>query len=208
MLGSMLVVVDYGMGNVGSVLNMFRRIGAEPVLSADPATIASASKLVLSGVGAFDTGMRHLRSAGLIDPLNEAVLGRQVPVIGLCLGMHLLTEGSEEGELPGLGWIPGKTVRFRFGGDTPLKVPHMGWNEITVQHDAPIVHDLLPASRFYFVHSYHVTCEVESDVAATTDYGYAFPSIVQHDTIMGTQFHPEKSHKFGMRLLDRFVALS
>jgi glutamine amidotransferase len=122
--------------------------------------------------------------------------------------MHLLTEGSEEGGLQGLGWIRGRTVRFRLGAEQPLKVPHMGWNEITVRRDAPIVRELLPGSRFYFVHSYHVTCEEESDVAATTDYGYPFPSIVQHENILGTQFHPEKSHKFGMRLLDRFVALN
>lgn len=205
----MVVVVDYGMGNVGSVLNMFRRIGVEPILSADPDVIAKASKLVLSGVGAFDTGMRQLKNAGLIDVLNDAVLGRRVPIIGLCLGMHLLTEHSEEGVLPGLGWIRGKTVRFRFGREDPsLKIPHMGWNQIEVQVDAPIVRELLPDSRFYFVHSYHVTCEDQNDVAAATTYGYPFPSIVQHANIMGTQFHPEKSHKFGMRLLDRFVAIT
>ncbi len=204
---NMLVVVDYGMGNVGSVLNMLRRVGSEPMFSSNPAVIAAASKLVLSGVGAFDTGMRQLAAAGVIDALNEAVLGRGVPVIGLCLGMHLLTEGSEEGQLQGLGWIPGRTVRFRFDPSmSTLKVPHMGWNTINVKNDAPIVRDLLPGSRFYFVHSYHVECEDQTDVAATTEHGYAFPSIVQRANIIGTQFHPEKSHRFGKRLLERFLA--
>lgn len=201
----MLVVVEYGMGNVGSVLNMLRRVGADPVLTADPDAIARASKVVLSGVGAFDTGMRRL--VPLRAALDEAVIARGVPVLGLCLGLHLLTEGSEEGELPGLGWIPGRTRRFRFGpADAGLKLPHMGWNTVNVRSDAPIVRDLAADSRFYFVHSYHVECERPEDVAATTTYGYEFPSIVQHENIAGTQFHPEKSHKFGMRLLEGFVA--
>lgn len=194
------------MGNVGSVLNMLKRIGGEPVLSAEPSVISRATRLVLSGVGAFDTGMRNLASAGLVDTLGEAVLRRSVPVIGLCLGMHLLTAGSEEGVLPGLGWIRGRTIRFRFGAaDQRLKVPHMGWNEIIPRSDAPIVRDLIPDSRFYFVHSYHVVCDDPRDVAATTLYGYEFPSIIRHGNIVGTQFHPEKSHKFGMRLLERFL---
>jgi len=166
----------------------------------------------IPGIGPKTTARlaeRGLRTVNDVLALDEAALRRKVPVIGLCLGMHLLTEGSEEGALRGLGWIRGRTVRFHFGpAAADLKIPHMGWNEISPRGDAPIVRDLLPASRFYFVHSYHVVLDDPADVAATTRYGYDFPSIVQSGNIMGTQFHPEKSHKFGMRLLERFVTLS
>lgn len=205
----MLVVVEYGMGNVGSVLNMLKRVGADPVLTAEPARIAAASKIILSGVGAFDTGMRRLSEEGLVDVLGDAALRRGVPILGLCLGMHLLMAGSEEGQLPGLGWVAGRTVRFRFdGAQVALKVPHMGWNTVEVRRGASIVRGLPLDARFYFVHSYHVVCERDDDVAATTEYGYSFPSIIEHGNIMGTQFHPEKSHRFGMRFLERFVTLS
>lgn len=206
-MGGRIAVIEYGMGNVGSVLNMLRRLGAEAELSGDPDRIALADKIVLPGVGAFDTGMEKLRAAGLVEVLDQKVKDERTPVIGLCLGMHLLTEGSEEGKLPGLGWIEGTTVRFRAIATSQLKVPHMGWNTVDVSSDAPLVRELLPGSRFYFVHSYHVVCRSSSDVAATTTYGYPFPSIVQRGHVMGTQFHPEKSHRFGMKLLQNFVEL-
>ena len=201
-----IAVVEYGMGNVGSVLNMLRRIGADADLTGDPDRIAAAEKIILPGVGAFDAGMANLAAAGLVDVLHRKVREGSTPLLGLCLGMHLITNGSEEGRLPGLGWIDATTVRFRFGGGSAaLKVPHMGWNTIRMQGDAPIVRELLPDSRFYFVHSFHVACRHPEDIAATTLHGYEFPSVVQRGHIMGTQFHPEKSHRFGMKLLQNFV---
>lgn len=203
-----LVVVEYGMGNVGSVMNMLRRIGSDPALSRDPDVIRRAGSLILSGVGAFDTGMRQLAAAGVVGALDEARANGAF-VLGLCLGLHLLTEGSEEGELAGLGWVPGRTIRFGMGPEhAGLKVPHMGWNTITLRKAAPIVSAIAPDSRFYFVHSYHVVCDDPDDVAATTEHGYEFPSIVQRGRVMGTQFHPEKSHRYGMRLLERFTTMS
>src|SRR2546430_1384253 len=146
------------MGNLASVANMFRKGGAQATISSDPATIAAAAKLVLPGVGAFGKGMEHLRERGLIEPLNEAVLSRRVPVIGLCLGMQLMTRRSEEGQTAGLGLIDAETVRFRFDPQSPLKVPHMGWNQMSLRRDMPLVAGLNDDSRFYFVHSYYIEC--------------------------------------------------
>jgi glutamine amidotransferase len=204
-----IVIVDYGMGNLGSILNMLKKVGAPAKISGAAADIGAASKLVLPGVGAFDSAMRNLHEKGLRDVLNEAVLERRVPTIGLCLGMQLLTEGSEEGALPGLGWIPGETRRFHFNEELrSLKVPHMGWNTVARMPEQAIVRDLPEPSRFYFVHSYHVVLREAADAAAWTHYGYDFVSILQRGHIMGTQFHPEKSHKFGMRLLRTFAEMN
>ena len=205
-MGGRIAVVEYGMGNVGSVLNMLRILGADAELTSDPERVAAAEKIILPGVGAFDTGMANLAAAGLVDVLHQKVREGSTPLLGLCLGMHLITNGSEEGSRRGLGWIDATTVRFQFGAaSADLKVPHMGWNTIRVQRDAPLVRELLPDSRFYFVHSFHVSCRRPENVAATTLHGYEFPSVVQRGHIMGTQFHPEKSHRFGMKLLQNFV---
>lgn len=202
----MIVIVDYGMGNLGSILNMLKKIGAPAQVSCDPLEIERADKLILPGVGAFDNGMQKLAELGLLPVLNHTVLERKTPTIGLCLGMQLLMQRSEEGTLPGLGWLEGETVRFRFDGDeTKLKIPHMGWNSSVIQRSSPLSAGLGTEARFYFVHSYHVVCQRAEDVVATTNYGYDFASIVQRGNIMGTQFHPEKSHKFGMKLLANFA---
>ena len=202
----MIVVVDYQMGNVGSILNMFRRIGVPATSSGDPAVIAAAGKLLLPGVGAFDTGMRRIRERELVPVLRQKALEERVPVLGICLGMQLLTEGSEEGSEPGLGWIRGHTVRFDAASMARgLKVPHMGWNTVALQRPDPLFADLDEDHRFYFVHSYHVVCDDPADVLATTHHGYAFASSVQRDNIHGMQFHPEKSHRYGLRLLKNFA---
>lgn len=211
----MIVVVDYGMGNLGSILNMLKKIGADAKVSGERADVVSAAKLILPGVGAFDTAVRHLQDTGLKDVLDEQVIGKRVPTLGLCLGMQLLTGGSEEGSLPGLGWIKATTKRFRFDperADPSLKIPHMGWNTIAPSRGGetpkPLVRGLDDAAepaRFYFVHSYHVVLAEEGDAAAWTHHGYDFVSMIQRDHIMGTQFHPEKSHRFGMKLLRNFV---
>ena len=202
-----ILIIDYQVGNLGSIANIVRKIGGgAPVVSADPAEIARASKLILPGVGAFDHGARRLREAGLERPLREAVLERKVPILGICLGMQLMTSGSEEGTETGLGWIGGHVVRF--GSGIPhwsLRVPHMGWNTVTVRSADPLFSEMYAEPRFYFVHSYHVLCSDQRLVTATSHYGHEFVSAFRSGNIYGVQFHPEKSHKFGMRLLDNFL---
>jgi imidazole glycerol-phosphate synthase subunit HisH len=202
----MIVVVDYGMCNVGSITNMLRKVGAQPVASADPAVIAKATKLVLPGVGAFANGMRRLEEAGLVELLNRKVLEEKTPILGLCLGMQLFTLRSEEGSAAGLGWIDADTVKFSFpAGQEAPRVPHMGWNAVQITRPNALWAGMHDDPLFYFVHSYHVVCRADSDVATTTRYGYTFTSAVVHGHIAGTQFHPEKSHKFGTRLFANFV---
>lgn len=202
----MIVIVDYGIGNLGSILNMLKKIGAKAMVSGAPADIEAADKLIIPGVGAFDAAMRSLDASGLRPQLEEHALTKRKPVIGLCLGMQLLTEGSEEGSLPGLGWIKGQTKRFRFPPELAhLKVPHMGWNRVRTVPEKPLVENLPDPSRFYFVHSYYVELADSADAAAWTHYGHDFVSMIQRGHIMGTQFHPEKSHKFGLHLLRNFA---
>lgn len=202
----MIVIVDYGVGNLGSIKNMFKKIGYKAEPSSDPEVLRKAEKLILPGVGAFDAGMSKLRERGLINLLNELVLEKKVPVLGHCLGMQLMTKKSEEGTETGLGWVEAESIRFKFEADqSHLKIPHMGWNGIDVQRQHAIVAGLETGARFYFVHTYHVVCENPADVVAYTDYGYNFASIIQKENIIGAQFHPEKSHKFGMQFLKNFA---
>ncbi len=203
----MIVVVDYGMANIGSVLNMFSKVGAAAVASADAATIRTADKLVLPGVGAFDQAMARLRRLDLVGPLNEMALERRIPVLGICLGMQLLLDSSEEGDSRGLGWIAGQAKRFTFDGtDSRLRIPHMGWNELKVRKKSVLFEGVTEPQRYYFVHSYHAQCEQQDDVLGTAEYGYEFAAAVERGNISATQFHPEKSHRFGMRLLQAFAS--
>ncbi|MGY2196681.1 MULTISPECIES: imidazole glycerol phosphate synthase subunit HisH [Pseudomonas] len=197
-------VIDYGCGNLASVVNMIQHVGAEAQIIRSPEQLADAGKLILPGVGAFDHCMGNLRDAGWVDPLKQAVFEHYVPIMGICLGMQLLTRGSEEGQLPGLGWIDATARRFRPEGAV-LKVPHMGWNEVH-QVRADI---LLPPSenprRFYFVHSYRVECSDPADVLLQCEYGETFVAAFRRANIWGFQFHPEKSHRFGMELFRHFL---
>lgn len=203
-----IVVVDYGVGNLGSIVNMLHRIGSEAVVSNDAATVGKADRLILPGVGAFDPAMGRLRESGLVEHLYRRVVEECAPLLGICLGMQLLTERSEEGRLPGLGWIPAETVRFRFPeGVTDLRIPHVGWNTVEPRPGAPLFESAPPDRRYYFAHSYHVRCRDERHVLATTRHGVEFHSAVRRDNIFGTQFHPEKSHRYGMDLLRAFAAL-
>lgn len=206
----MVTIVDYGVGNLASIANMARKAGTTCVVSGDPAVLATAEKLILPGVGAFDRAMAMLDERGLIPVLTERAIARQVPTLGLCLGMQLFARGSEEGSRPGLGWIAADNRRFTFTApsETKLKVPHMGWNYIEPAAPAALLEQLPPEPRFYFVHSYHLHCDDPSDVMCWTTYGYRFASGVHRGNIWGTQFHPEKSHSFGLALLKNFFAHS
>lgn len=192
------------MGNLGSVSNMLKKIGAENMVSSKSNDIEKADKLILPGVGAFDNAVKNIKQLCLWDALNKAVIKNKTPVLGICLGIHLLTKRSEEGKLPGFGWIDAETVRFRFGGNG-LKIPHMGWNTIETCKQDSLFKNIGGGARFYFVHSYHLVCKNEKDVLAKTNYGYDFVSMVKKGNIMGAQFHPEKSHIFGMHILKNFA---
>lgn len=200
----MIIIVDYNMGNLGSISNMFKKLGVPSKITSDPKEIAAGRKLILPGVGAFDAGMENLQRSGLLAVLNQCVLGAGVPTLGICLGMQLMTRRSEEGDREGLGWIDAEALRFR-PAEAALKVPHMGWNLVRPVRNAALIEGLPEEPRFYFVHSYHVRCHNPEDVLLTTQYGEEFHSAFQHGTVSGVQFHPEKSHKFGMALLRNFA---
>ncbi len=202
----MIVIIDHGMGNLGSVHNMLRKIGADSFRSADPDTIARADKLILAGIGAFDGANERLADLGLVDLLNDLVLDKRIPTLGVCLGMQLMARSSEEGTRTGLGWLDADVRRFSFPPEARLPVPHMGWQEVTPTRPSPLF-DEDGELRFYFSHAYHLVCRDPSDVAATATYGYEFAAAVHRGNILGTQFHPEKSHVFGLEVYRRFVRL-
>lgn len=202
--GLSVSLIDYGLGNLGSVVNMLKRVGTETRLVSTPQAVLSSERILLPGIGAFDEGMARLHDQKLVEPLREfAASGRLL--FGICLGMQLLLDGSEEGESAGLGLIHGRSVRFE--ETDGLRVPHMGWNSVKATREDSLVGELTEGSRFYFVHSYRVVPEKESDALATTDYGDKFVSMVRVGNIMGAQFHPEKSHAFGMAILKNFATL-
>ncbi len=204
----MITIVDYGLGNLASIKNMFKKIGYPSVVTGDLKEIEKADKLLLPGVGAFDNGMKNIVQRDLLPVLNKKALEDKIPVLGICLGMQLLTNKSEEGILPGLGWIDGACKKFDLKAiDEKLKVPHMGWNDVQPLHTEGLFKDYKDEISFYFVHSYHVVCEDKTNVLATTSYGVDFTCAIQKGNIMGVQFHPEKSHKFGMQLLKNFSTL-
>ena len=203
----MITIVDFNMGNIGSIQNMLKKIGVESLITGDPKQIALASKLLLPGVGAFDAGMEKLDSLGLTTALTRRVLQDKVPILGICLGMHLMTRGSTEGHRSGLGWVDANTVRFE-PVDTALKVPHMGWNRVTPIRRSILTEGLPVESRFYFVHSYYVRCCEPDDVVLTASHGTVFHAGFQRDNVFGVQFHPEKSHTFGATLLRNFAAVA
>ncbi len=200
-----IAIINYGLGNLGSVKNMLKKVGCTEVFITDNADeIANADQLLLPGVGSFDKGMSSLQETGLVPLLNELVLVQKKPVLGICLGAQMMTKKSEEGTLPGLGWFDAEVVKFNLE-DKQLKIPHMGWNEVKVTKENYILDQLPNPARFYFVHSYFIKANNEKDILLQCNYGNPFCAALQHENIIGMQFHPEKSHQFGMRIFRNFI---
>lgn len=201
----MISIINYKAGNIKSIQNMLKRIGVKSMICSSIEEIEQADKLILPGVGHYDHGMKNLHQSGLIEILNKKVLKDKIPLLGICLGAQLLGNKSEEGIEKGLGWIDMDVIKFdKKKLSSSLKIPHMSWNEIKINKPSALFEGLNNESRFYFVHSYHMQPSERTDILSTTNYGYDFTSAIEKDNIYGVQFHPEKSHKFGMQLLTNF----
>jgi glutamine amidotransferase len=200
-----IVIVNYGMGNLGSIENMIRRVGSDPVISSSKEKIEQATKLILPGVGYFAHAVTELKSQELWDIINRRVKNDKIPILCICLGAQLVVDHSEEGDIDGFGWIKGQVMRFNFSDR--MKIPHMGWNEVTTKKKSRLFDDMYENPRFYFVHSYHFTNIQENDILTTTIYGTEFVSSLEKENIFAVQFHPEKSHKYGMKLFENFIQI-
>lgn len=204
----MIAVVDYGMGNIAAICNMFKKLGVHCVAVKSPEELVAAEKIVLPGVGAFNAGVEHIGMASLREVLDSLALVKKIPVLGICLGMQLFGRASEEGNASGLGWLEADSVRFQVPeSKKDIKIPHMGWNVARYKEEALLFKGFEELPRFYFVHSYHVICDEDDTIAAVTEHGIPFASAIQKDNIFGVQFHPEKSHRFGMKLFANFASL-
>lgn len=194
------------MGNLGSIVNTLRRMKTTSRITSDKKEIQDAERIIIPGVGSFAKGMQNMEEKGLIEPLYEQIVDNGIPTLGICLGMQLFTTFSEEGNVPGLGWIPGETVRFSiFKSDLPCRIPHMGWNNIIPVRSDPILEGIKNNDRFYFVHSYHVSGIPLENVLAETTYKYSFISVIRKENIWGIQCHPERSHTSGITFLSNFL---
>ncbi len=204
----MITIVNYGLGNILAFANVYKSLGIPVTIAEHRGALAEATRIILPGVGAFDHAMELLMQSGMRETLDELVLGRGVPVLGVCVGMQMLAASSEEGTRAGLGWV--RAVVRKFNGDgtaAGIRLPHMGWNDVVPAKQSPMLAGLEHNARFYFLHSYHVVCENTVDVLATTEYGTTFTSALHSGCIVGAQFHPEKSHHFGAQLLRNFASL-
>ena len=201
------VIVDYGTGNLHSVKKALDRLGADCFMSSNARDIASADKIILPGVGHFGAAMANLHELELVDALNEAVTIGQKPILGICLGVELMSRHSEEGDASGLGWFNGVSVKFDQPDCTRFKVPHMGWNQVRVHNGSRLMRDVAQQSEFYFAHSYYLRLDDQESPAGETEYGTVFPSVIERENVFGVQFHPEKSHDAGSRVLENFIQL-
>ncbi len=202
----MVTIIDYKVGNLGSIKNMLKKVGQQSIITSNLAEVENAEKIILPGVGSFDNGVRNLKEAGLWDVLDKKVLQDKTPILGICLGAQLMTRGSEEGKEAGFGWVDAETVKFNIETGSKLKVPSMGWNDVLVQRDSSLISKDNEVQRFYFVHSYHFRFYDQTQILAESQYAYPFISAFEKDNILGVQFHPEKSHRYGMQLLRNFIA--
>lgn len=204
----MIVILDYGVGNVLAFENVFKRLDIPVAVAKSADALAQASRLILPGVGAFDHAMSLFEQSGLRQAADELVRGRNVPVIGICVGMQMLANGSDEGRLPGLGWVPGRVRKFDLAGlEHATRLPHMGWNDVEPRQATPLFKGLEQDARFYFLHSYYFAPESDDATLAVADYGGEFPCAVRSGNVYGVQFHPEKSHHYGSQLLQNFAEL-
>ncbi|RUO37048.1 imidazole glycerol phosphate synthase subunit HisH [Aliidiomarina taiwanensis] len=204
----MITIVDYGSGNIQAIKNIYKKLNIQCVVAKEPESILAAKKLILPGVGAFDETMAMLRNTGLQKALNTAVLEQDTPIIGICVGMQIMAKSSDEGVLPGLGWIDAEVKQI----DTSLLIskpmlPHMGWNSIHCTQENPLFNNISIDKGFYFLHSYYFSCSASQDSIATVNYGKDFSCVVNHRNIYGVQFHPEKSHDNGVTLFKNFSEL-
>lgn len=204
----MITIIDYGLGNIQAFVNVYRRLDVAVRVARTSADVESAERVILPGVGAFDHAMELLQASGMRESLDAVAHTGHVPVLGVCVGMQILASGSEEGKLPGLGWIDGAVRKLDVArAAAPIRLPHMGWNDVAPHEGGGLFAGLEDAARFYFLHSYYFECADRSDELARTDYGGAFASAVRRRNVYGVQFHPEKSHHFGVRLLQNFAEL-
>lgn len=202
-----ITIIDYGMGNLNSVKRAFSRIGVEAIITSNCKDVFNTGKIILPGVGHFQKAVENLKELKLWDALNEAVLQRETPILGICLGMQLMTKFSEEGNVPGLAWFDAEVVRFRVNDSLKYKVPHIGWNQVVIKKPSQLFINVDLTPGFYFVHSYYVKCHSREDVLNETVYENSFVSGIQKDNIWGVQYHPEKSHDPGEQLLRNFVKM-
>ena len=204
----MITIIDYGVGNIGSIANMIKKVGGAFTITSSPKELEKAKKIILCGVGAFDDGMNKLKNLGLIEVLNQKILKERTPILGICLGMQLMTNGSDEGTVPGLGFIDAKSKKFDFKkikSEEKIRIPHMGWNVAKPIKESKLLDNMYEHPRFYFVHTYYVSLTNKEDELTQTKYGFSFTSAFERGNVIGTQFHPEKSHKYGIKLYENFI---
>lgn len=202
-----ITIIDYGMGNLFSIKKVVERLGHVCDISKEPNKIRNASRIILPGVGHFGKAMTYLRQGGLVEPLHEAALIRKIPILGICLGMQLMTRKSDEGSETGLGWFDAEVLKFNVDNKKLYKVPHIGWTPISVDKESALMKGIADGAEFYFVHSFYCRCNDSNDILNRSDYSGWFTSAIERDNIFGVQYHPEKSHEDGEKLIQNFIRL-